>query len=870
MKFLNRKSLTSQLICALAVSGYSHVSLAQSGDDTKYPSGSSTTAYGNPGEHRPETCDGSSELSLSSGTYMKAIVISKRYAATHQEEKECYQNRKTINVIESNSNKIIAELTLERATRNARVTLVSKITEVVKTGYNLQTEFRSTKLRPLDNKFKPISGIERKYYPYNFIDINAVEDCDQSQNCPSHALPDLIVPGFATAASGADADDVSKASRYFALDSQELSIIDFRQDGSDYKAKFFKSRFASGTGGRDGLAYTFSLAKDEALTHDFLINTNLKDLLDIKHRLQETTPGSVTPPDLSGERVVQIAYKNWARVDTNVALEQLEQIASSLAGSYDAVVLHTTDHSAEVANIFKNHGLRIYAYRFNGAIRNTNKGTIPGTAGLGGCGENGNEGPTPGTSIKSGCDYPNDYLLRRFNQESNIAEPIVFAKDKEGLETKAIAFDGPIAFRGSNLNWALLDLRQGRVRDQLVSDAETYIENGWDGIFLDGPLIWIDNGRAAIGGSGTNLAGADHRESPMSWAYARWLSMWQVRKAMKAIDPDARLGSLAAPFQYDHLHVTDYIAREFLFGIWKNIDEMGKATTELPESAYDLRAEYNFSQEPARDFQVQERRYIVNDFLPGTKSANPLFNYSARTWMEGTGFDRSYTDIGEIASEFKAPDFELVELDHHLDVLTSVASSSGLPESSSRLHINDISPEGTLVTTTGLSEFTASNDATFYLSDRVAVADITSYPYQYEGYSKADALFDFSANRKYVIADKSANTWRYSDRYFAWKRSDIYLLGNIHFSSPIEFPDSGDATKIAFKAYGFGDRKFTMRSPVTNVRRPAVRLRHSDGSVPSGQWLSGATIGDGLFEWTLPELRDGDHYWNIQVWNIRD
>jgi len=61
-----------------------------------------------------------------------------------------------------------------------------------------------------------------------------------------------------------------------------------------------------------------------------------------------------------------------------------------------------------------------------------------------------------------------------------------------------------------------------------------------------------------------------------------------------------------------------------------------------------------------------------------------------------------------------------------------------------------------------------------------------------------------------------------------------------------------------------------MRSPVTNVRRPAVRLRHSDGSVPSGQWLSGATIGDGLFEWTLPELRDGDDYWNIQVWNIRD
>jgi hypothetical protein len=380
-----------------------------------------------------------------------------------------------------------------------------------------------------------------------------------------------------------------------------------------------------------------------------------------------------------------------------------------MAKGYDTVNFRTLDPQKWVVDIFKAQGLKVYLYQFLGAVRTLN-----------------NEGTKLPKGVKP------EWVLRETGEGPN------------GKGCRAPFADG---------GWQLLNLRNREARQYFVDIARRAVADGWDGVFYDGPYFWADH-QLRTGGNGT----LDKEAEPISYAMARARLTLEIMKAIREVNPNAKLGILAPRHYVDQLHAADYLDRENTNTYWAPLEEHSNKIDPLRN-----RAQYGPSL--AREWMEKERPFIKTNLCYGTKSINPLLVTSAVYWADAQPANVSIDD-GDCWPKD--------------DVLfATVEGQVGRYFGCNR--ILELIPSDTLVYGTGYSLIEVSQNATIRLEHPAAAFDFSDQ--RYLGHSD---VLKLDQRHKYVIAERPAKEGLFSGERLAWFNDKILLVGDIRFLSPPE------------------------------------------------------------------------------------
>ena len=254
-------------------------------------------------------------------------------------------------------------------------------------------------------------------------------------------------------------------------------------------------------------------------------------------------------PPLRGT-MTQPAYRGWT--GTPLTEAQYRRIAERLAGVVDMVLVREDRVRPRLPPLFHEQGLKVFSYQYLGALR------------------------------RNSCQL-----------NPQLAADIGL-KDAQGrLYTAPTSPDGA---------WLLCDIRREEVLERFVTNACAAIEAGFDGVFLDGYPFWAD----AEGKRGGSVPGVDR-----SLAYARWRLLHRVRHAIKAADPDARLGALANQY-YDALGEADLVTKELMYCAWGTFARQFSDRVTLVNSQRDV------------GYETQQAPFIPAKVMYGVKGYSPI------------------------------------------------------------------------------------------------------------------------------------------------------------------------------------------------------------------------------------------------------
>lgn len=277
------------------------------------------------------------------------------------------------------------------------------------------------------------------------------------------------------------------------------------------------------------------------------------------------------PAQPDEELMVQVAYRGWTADSYGEA--EYRTIADRLSGYYDWVIVREVETHDWIPRIFHERGIRVLAYQYIGALRRHSDQVSKDTEarlGMHGCGGE--------------------------------------------LYTAPYSPDGP---------WLLADIRRPEVREVFTRRAVEAIEAGYDGIFLDGTILWPD----AKGRRGGDVPGAVH-----SLAWAHWKLLEEMREAIRAAAPDAILGCLGNDY-YDALAQADFVLKERMYFAWE------KFAREFTDRETKVRADLD-----AR-FEQGEAPLVATRLAYGVKGYSSIAVQTARhlvrnptgLWYLGTG-----------------------------------------------------------------------------------------------------------------------------------------------------------------------------------------------------------------------------------------
>lgn len=175
-------------------------------------------------------------------------------------------------------------------------------------------------------------------------------------------------------------------------------------------------------------------------------------------------------------------------------------------------------------------------------------------------------------------------------------------------------------------NWFLLDLTRADARKYFVDRALEALDNGYGGVFMDGGFLWnMPNGKV----------GGDNPDATISQYHGRMLLMRELRDAMRARDPAARLGILANAYA-EYMHYADWILREGTALHWRNV----RALPHLREVAY------RPNRKILEIWHSQYGRLIASPVFYACKGPNAVM---IRTCRNNLGLDHAgfYYDSGD-------------------------------------------------------------------------------------------------------------------------------------------------------------------------------------------------------------------------------
>jgi len=265
-------------------------------------------------------------------------------------------------------------------------------------------------------------------------------------------------------------------------------------------------------------------------------------------------------------RMAQVAYRGW----TAKTLSQGEyaRVADALAGVLDYVIIREIEPHSWIPPLFHRRGLKVWHYQYWGALR-------------------WHSAQTP------------DGLAERIGMRGRDGKLYTAPKSPKGA-------------------WLLCDLRRADVRQQLVANARSAIENGYDGLFLDGYPMWPDT----TGRRGGSVPGATE-----SLHHARWQLLREIRAACREVREDAVVGVLGNNY-YDTQGEADFVLKERMYWCWVKFDRQ-----------FDRR-ETRVQMDLGVAFEQGEAPYAGRNVAYGFKGYSPLAVQSARHFVRRpTGLD---------------------------------------------------------------------------------------------------------------------------------------------------------------------------------------------------------------------------------------
>lgn len=378
--------------------------------------------------------------------------------------------------------------------------------------------------------------------------------------------------------------------------------------------------------------YFYNDCNDEAKTEQFLKKGEQVEFSILRFKNLDEAKASIwgTASPMKGV-FGKIYYRNWP-VEP-FGRPRYEFCAKKLKGVFDYIVLREPSTEFWMPKVFQEQGIKAYSYHFLGALHQASPQITP--------------------------EVKNQYGL---------------------TDCAGHYYTAP---KTPNGNWVLLNIRNPDVRHLLVKNISRDIENGFDGIFLDGYAIWPDS---------MGLRGGNVPDASISMVCARWLLLKEIKEAMALINPNSKLFILGSHY-YDILGVADGVVKERMYWNWDEYtsDYFDRKTTVIQDHPVDVEAE------------TLIQPFVAKNLCYGFKGYSPLSVQSAKS------FARYLTGLSWISmGDFFIDQYEQWAVDY---VDTVICTQ----------HINNIAPAHVSIHFKGKSTIYAEEDCEVEFNKPVSV-----------------------------------------------------------------------------------------------------------------------------------------------------
>lgn len=471
----------------------------------------------------------------------------------------------TYNIVDSQKN-VLAKVRMFSENQN----LVAEIEAVVKGTYSYGVSLKGNNVRLLDSVYSEVGSNSAFYYPYN--PNSTVQK--NGGNRPSNGEISrgefnkkgvLFIPG------------VILDKKVIANGDTSLYRVLVKGSTANKVVTFMRQKEIGL--GRDTLTENITLNEGEKDFIKLVSSDSVKKIQTKKFGASKQINGTF----------VQIPFRGWGSSAEGEYLsnEVFSQMADTFSKSgVNHVQIRLNEPKAEIAQIFKNKGLTTHYYIFLGVAR---KRII-------------NNESCYSLIGRNGPICVNDWLIKN--------------SSNSGYYTPG------------NDSWALVDIRNPQYRAFLVDQAVYAIENGYEGIFYDGPQLWVDS-KGRVGGRNTSYN--------ISWYNARALLLKETKEAIRQKNSNAYLGILGNSY-VDYQAKADYVLDEVVS--WKEY-------TDKPSTR-------KFVYDPSLlDETLTKSKKVANNFVLGIKgnSASQVVSMQKVAKSKGIPVTAKYVDIGD----FKAP-----------------------------------------------------------------------------------------------------------------------------------------------------------------------------------------------------------------------
>jgi hypothetical protein len=300
-------------------------------------------------------------------------------------------------------------------------------------------------------------------------------------------------------------------------------------------------------------------------------------------------------------------------------------------------------------------------------------------------------------------------------------------------------------------HWHLLDITQKPARDAFIARAVEALQNGYEGIFMDGAFLWnMPNGHV----------GGDNPGAAISHNHARHILLRDMKAAMRAVNPNARLGLLANRYM-EYMHYADYVVREGTSIRWSNVRA----------APHQRAVAYHPSGKPQKSWHARYGRLATTPVFFACKGPSPVLVRSCRQTI-GVPADGFYYDSGDwnihdseiaaglVQAMYRDGGAYVTRTDENRPVIGVGVSQLKFEDSAARIWFSRQSPLLRVENWRALKE--------------------VSHTYQ------------LAANEAYIPADMDGpGGWRWAAEGFAYLNSNAYIAGDFYLTAPPYVPRPG-------------------------------------------------------------------------------
>jgi hypothetical protein len=302
-------------------------------------------------------------------------------------------------------------------------------------------------------------------------------------------------------------------------------------------------------------------------------------------------------------------------------------------------------------------------------------------------------------------------------------------------------------------HWHLLDITKKAARDVFIARAVEALKNGYEGIFMDGAFLWnIPNGHV----------GGDNPNAVISHNHARHILLRDMKAAMRAVNPRARLGLLANRYM-EYMHYADYVVREGTSIRWNNV----RAAPHLRTVRYDPRGKAQ------KGWQARYGRLATTPVFFACKGPSPVLVRSCRQSID-VPHDGFYYDSGDWDIHNSEIAGGLVDAIYRKGGVYVTRTDGNMP-----------------LIGVGVSQIKFEDQAArIWFSRAAPLLRVKNW----RALSEVSHTYQLAANETYIPADMDgAGGWRWAAEGFAYLNQSAYIAGDFYITAPPVVPGPGIA-----------------------------------------------------------------------------